>query len=233
MLKGVRLVSLDVTNTLLGLREAPGSTYSRLAAKYGINCYSELITRRFPAAFKRLELEKPAYDFAGNGSLGWWRQLLDEVCVEQKDHAKFGDFYIELYRHYYVDCTAWTLLDGKIYGYFDQLHELNIGVGVISNFDERLRIILQSFNLMDKIDYLILSGEVGVQKPNKKIFKMLHDMSGIADNSEIVHIGDNMEKDYIAAKNCGFRSILYDPKKKHVDNKEVVRVTNFQEIFEC
>ncbi|CAD5231379.1 unnamed protein product [Bursaphelenchus xylophilus] len=231
MLKGVRLVSLDVTNTLIGLRESPGQTYQRIGAKHELKLDADLIQERFPAAFKRLELQKPAFDYAGSGSVRWWRDLLDEVCVEDKDNVNFGRFYVDLYRHYYIDAAAWRILDEKIFSYFDRFHSLGLKVGVISNFDMRLRTILRHLKLLDRVDYLVLSGEVGVQKPDGKILEILQEKSGIQRKDEIVHIGDNVEKDYKAALDYGIRAILYDPKKKFEDWKEIQRISSFEEMF--
>lgn len=61
----------------------------------------------------------------------------------------------------------------------------------------------------DQIDAWFLSGELGIAKPNIKIFELISSHFGIKDPQKIIHIGDHVEYDYFAAKNAGMQSRLF------------------------
>lgn len=59
-----------------------------------------------------------------------------------------------------------------------------------------------------KYDYLFVSSEIGVRKSSGKLFKYI--LSSLKINrKEIIHIGDNLQSDYIVPKLIGISSIRY------------------------
>lgn len=58
---------------------------------------------------------------------------------------------------------------------------------------------------------ILLSGEVGYEKPNKKFFELIFNHFDLSHPSEILHIGDNYKKDFLGAKKFGCRALLFDP----------------------
>jgi FMN phosphatase YigB (HAD superfamily) len=112
-------------------------------------------------------------------------------------------------------------------------------VGIITNSDDRVPGILQSFDLQvgsrragttshitkqnspqNDIDFVVLSYDVGHEKPDPRIFnaatsvltKMLTvDEEGLDVNDfEKLYVGDDLEKDYLGAMAAGWHSVLLD-----------------------
>jgi FMN phosphatase YigB (HAD superfamily) len=54
----------------------------------------------------------------------------------------------------------------------------------------------------------VTSGEVGVQKPDSAIFRLLFDHFQIFDPNLYVHIGDNYKRDYLSATGLGMNALL-------------------------
>lgn len=110
-------------------------------------------------------------------------------------------------------------------------------VGIITNSDDRVPGILESFGLsigprrvgtsderrreatlQDDISFVVLSYDVGVEKPDGKIFNaaigMLEEtLSGhedglFASDFEKVYVGDDLRKDYDGAMEAGWQSVL-------------------------
>lgn len=92
---------------------------------------------------------------------------------------------------------------------------MNIPIVITSNFDTRLRKILKNFQLTDSIEHFVLSGEVGVEKPNVEIFQKIFDLykTELDSNKQILHIGDSLKQDFIGATNFGAEALLYGQKK--------------------
>lgn len=112
-----------------------------------------------------------------------------------------------------------------------------IVVGIITNSDDRVPGVLNSFGLeigprrvgtadtrskeaclKDDVSFVVLSYDVGVEKPDRRIFYAAVDMleDTIAGNNkglttesfEKLYVGDDVEKDYEGAKAAGWHSLL-------------------------
>lgn len=85
-------------------------------------------------------------------------------------------------------------------------------IGVISNFDPRLKDLLKDMELRS-FDFIISSYEAGVEKPNPKIFQeAINETKKITNEvilpHECLHIGNELVKDYQGARNVGWKSVL-------------------------
>jgi FMN phosphatase YigB (HAD superfamily) len=114
-------------------------------------------------------------------------------------------------------------------------------VGIITNSDDRVPSILQSFGLQvgprradsishvttktppqNDIDFVVLSYDVGHEKPDRRIFeaatsvfeRTLIEVGGGLDvnDFEKLYVGDDLEKDYLGAMAAGWHSVLLDRK---------------------
>lgn len=65
-----------------------------------------------------------------------------------------------------------------------------IKLAVVSNFDTRLRSILEELGLVDLFDCVVISAEVGAEKPNPVIFEKACSMLGVTAAQSLV-LGDD------------------------------------------
>lgn len=63
-------------------------------------------------------------------------------------------------------------------------------LAIVSNFDTRLRPILQQLGLEQLFDSILISAEIGVEKPNPTIFENACHQLGVLPE-ETVHVGDD------------------------------------------
>ena len=63
-------------------------------------------------------------------------------------------------------------------------------LGIVSNFDTRLRPILKGLGLDQLFDTIVISAEIGVEKPNPIIFEAACQELGVLPE-EAVHVGDD------------------------------------------
>ena len=63
-------------------------------------------------------------------------------------------------------------------------------LAIVSNFDTRLRPILQQLGLEQLFDSILISAEIGVEKPNPTIFEKACQQLGVLPE-ETVHVGDD------------------------------------------
>ncbi len=89
----------------------------------------------------------------------------------------------------------------------------NYKLGIISNFSGNLEKILVEFSLLKYFDFVLDSFHVGFLKPNPLIFK--HAISKCkTEISNIIYLGDNLERDIIPAHSIGLRTIHLNIKKR-------------------
>src|SRR5439155_25994357 len=79
----------------------------------------------------------------------------------------------------------------------EKLHP-RIQLAVISNFDGRLRFILEHLGLSKFFAHLFISSEIGADKPDPEIYQRALRIMNLKP-SEVLHVGDDPERDWKAA----------------------------------
>lgn len=121
-------------------------------------------------------------------------------------------------------------------------------VGVITNSDDRVPSILSSFGLQvgscrhgndaqasfkaeDDINFVMLSYDVGFEKPRAEIFNAAKQM--VLYQERFLHIGDDLQNDYYAAKRAGWEGVLLDREVFHNQKEveQIPRITDLQELI--
>jgi putative hydrolase of the HAD superfamily len=75
-------------------------------------------------------------------------------------------------------------------------------LAVISNFDGRLRFILQNLGISKYFLHVFISSELGADKPDPEIFRRAVTMMHL-NADEVLHVGDDPERDWKAAAAAG------------------------------
>ena len=81
---------------------------------------------------------------------------------------------------------------------------------VISNSNGSVRSILSSLELTADLEFVLDSGEVGVEKPDPRIFELALAQARVAA-AEAVYVGDLYSIDVRGARAAGMRAVLLDP----------------------
>lgn len=91
----------------------------------------------------------------------------------------------------------------------DKLKQNGYKLGVISNFDERIFNIIKNLNLSNFFDFVLIPSTAnGFYKPKREIFLQAQAKANLNSSNMMLHVGDDIDLDYLAAVNCGFKSIL-------------------------
>lgn len=89
-------------------------------------------------------------------------------------------------------------------------HSAGVRTAVISNSNGSVRKIMESVGLADLLDFVIDSGEVGVEKPDPRIFQIALERAGVQP-ADAVYVGDLYSVDVLGARAAGLDAILLDP----------------------
>lgn len=94
----------------------------------------------------------------------------------------------------------------------DHLRAHAYNIGVLSNgFSDVQHRKLRTTGLDTRIDLMVLSDDIGVNKPDPRIYRHAMERAGDTDPAAHLMIGDNPDTDIAGAIRSGWRAILYDP----------------------
>lgn len=100
-------------------------------------------------------------------------------------------------------------LDVALYAYADLMRRNGYRVGILSNsFDGARREEQRRFGFSDAFDPLVYSHEVGLAKPDPRIFSLAAQRIGLAPD-EIVFV-DDLVANVEAARACGLHAVLHE-----------------------
>jgi len=132
----------------------------------------------------------------------------------------------EAHRHLdseFADAALWVEpIEGSRQG-LQALADLGVRLGVVSNADGLIGSRLAQLELCQvgpglgvTIECVVDSGNVGVMKPDPRIFEGALDLMGLAAG-EVWYVGDMPAIDVVGARRAGLRPVLMDPLRLHVD----------------
>jgi putative hydrolase of the HAD superfamily len=110
------------------------------------------------------------------------------------------------------------------------LHELKrsgLRLAVISNWHRGLDLFCREMNLSGLMDVIIASADIGIEKPDSRIFSEAVRQLGIKPD-RIVHIGDLPQDDFDGAVAAGFKAILMDRLNKY--HTHANKIASFLEL---
>lgn len=65
-------------------------------------------------------------------------------------------------------------------------------------------------------EYIFVSGDVGVNKPERGIFEHAMKKMGMQNPEDIVYVGDSYEKDILGATGAGWNAIWLERREREV-----------------
>lgn len=109
------------------------------------------------------------------------------------------------------------------------LKEQNLTLGLISNIDRDMKPTCRELGLEPYLNFIVTSGEVGVDKPKPLIFVAALERAGV-DASEAVHVGDQYKLDVIGARGVGITPILIDRYDLYPEVSDCPRIHGLTEL---
>jgi putative hydrolase of the HAD superfamily len=196
-LADVEAVTFDVGNTLITTYPSVGHIYAEIAHRHGLRDVTpELLEARFRAVWPgRLHLTE---------TRSGWGQLVDQVFDGLAESPPSRTFFPEIYQRF-AQADAWRIFD-DVPPVLGKLAAQGRRLAVISNWDERLRALLQGLGLSPHFETIVVSCEVGHAKPDRVIFDEAVRRLGLPAH-QILHIGDSAEMDFQGARAAGFHAL--------------------------
>jgi len=202
------VIFFDAVGTLFGVRGSVGQIYVAIAQKFNVNTdYADLdrafiqnFTKSPKIAFPNVSpLEIPKYEYE------WWYDIAKSTFTQVGAFEQFADFdaYFSEMFEFFTLPDAWYIYDDVV-PTLDYLKNKRIELGIISNFDSRIHLVLANLKLQNFFTSVTISTEVGAAKPYPHIFNSAIAKHHSQTNSpqHFWHVGDSFKEDYEGAKNA-------------------------------
>jgi len=195
----IRAVTFDVGGTLIEPYPSVGEIYAAVAAEFGFGSFPvEQLNRAFAGAWKQRE----DFDY----SLAHWAKLVAATFGKAVPQGLFEAIYQR-----FKEPTTWRVHD-EVPSILETLRQRGYRLGLVSNWDERLRDLLAALDLRKYFEVVVLSIEAGSTKPSPRIFEAALQALRVPAQ-EALHIGDSWEEDVEGARAAGMAAVLLDRKK--------------------
>lgn len=194
----IRAITFDVGGTLIEVSPSVGHVYAEVAARHGVKGLSpRLLDRRFAAAWRA------ARQFSHSRSD--WAGLVDATFRGLTDRPPSQTFFAELYACFAAPQARRVFED--VVPTLESLAARGLKLGVISNWDERLRPLLRRLRLAQYFAAIVVSREVGCSKPACAIFEHAVQKLGLPPEA-VLHVGDDQSMDLRGARAAGLSALL-------------------------
>jgi putative hydrolase of the HAD superfamily len=191
----IRAITLDVGGTLIEPWPSVGAVYGGVARELGLgNFETERLTDQFICGWR----ERGEFGYSRTE----WRQLVEHSF---RGLCPVSDALFDAIYERFAKANAWRIFDDVLPA-IEQLRQANVPLGIISNWDERLRPLLNELGLTRFFEAIVISSEVGAHKPAPQIFAAAAKQLCFKP-TEILHIGDSLREDVDGASRAAFHAL--------------------------
>ena len=198
----LKTIFFDAAGTLIHLPKSVGHHYAVVGKRVGLLLEADALDRAFGICWRQMPA-RPAIDGPrDDDDKGWWRELVDRVLGQvAPDTSELDrDAFFEVAYSHFAEAGVWDLYP-EVADVLTGLRK-RFDLAVISNFDARLRMILEHLGFSQFFSHVFLSSELGADKPDPEIFRRALRFSNVAANAAL-HVGDDPVRDWEAARLAG------------------------------
>lgn len=220
----VKTIFFDAGHTLIHAHPSLGEIYTNVTKSFGIHVPPDRFAAEFAATFKEFVANIPSNDIVGTDEQDYrmWYDITKRIYDETPelhalDYRRWFDLLYDTFGH----ATVWRMYP-ETESILAELRQRGLRLGIISNWDTRLKTIVRELGLHKLIDGLFISSEVGYRKPDKRIFDRAIEATA-ARPQETIHVGDTYEEDVVGALGAGIAPIFIDRRNTGAPKKNGVR----------
>lgn len=229
-MQNIKHIFFDLDHTIWDFDRNAQETLLELYEVYqlktlGLHCANEFIER-----------------YTENNHRLWQQYHLGEITKERLREERFRQTFLELgikpehvphqFEEDYVRIspTKTNLFSGaeKVLSYLQKKYQLHI---ISNGFKETTLTKMELSGLNPYFTQIIISEDIGVNKPDSKIFEYALQKAS-ATLQESIMIGDSLEADIRGAQDFGLKAIFFNPLKINKPDDVKQEVFNLEELFD-
>ncbi|MDU2648133.1 YjjG family noncanonical pyrimidine nucleotidase [Anaerococcus vaginalis] len=218
----IKAVLIDIDDTIFDFEKCSKNSFLKTLEKFNLK-------------FK----EEDFSYFNKVNDILWTKQKLGEINIKEvfikRDYLMGKYFNIDIEKGLFNDLFVKFLYDEieMVDGIEDLLLYLSdkykiftASNGIYKMQENRLK----KSNLDKYFDKIFVSDKIGFEKPNKKFFQKIMELTKFS-NDDLIMIGDSIKSDIIGAKNSKIKSIYFNKDGKKIsDENFTYQVKNLSEI---
>lgn len=203
-LTNIKGVLLDLDDTLYCYESCHEIAINYCHQHYKNNIDNKISSADFKNLYKQKRnsiVEKLYFNGSCRSRFFAFQAMFEELDIANNfDLAKDYD---EMYWNIFINNMN---LDKEAFLFLQKCQNLKVNICIVTDMTSIIQVRkLQKLNVVKYIKYLVSSEEVGVEKPNHKIFQTALNKLKLSAK-EVVMIGDNEEKDIKGAKLLNIKS---------------------------
>ena len=212
-----KAIFFDAAGTLFFLTHDVGHHYALVGNEIGFRLDPGKLERAFHNAWNAMPPRAPINGPRENDDKDWWRALVDLVFDEVASSLSEldRDNFFEIAYERFTEAGVWELYP-EVIEILENL-ESRFQLAVISNFDGRLRMILEQLGVSKFFPHVFISSELGADKPDPEIFRRALKFIKLRPN-EALHVGNDPECDWKAATSAGLHVFKLDRGKNSLSD---------------
>jgi putative hydrolase of the HAD superfamily len=208
----IKAIFFDAAGTLFHLPLGVGYHYALVGKGIGLKLDATQLDRAFVKAWNSMPKRAPIDGPRENDDKDWWHDLVDLVLgqVAPSLSELDRDNFFEIAYEHFAEAGVWELYPEVV----DVLEKLQpqFQLAVISNFDGRLRMILEQLGISKFFRHVFVSSELGADKPDSLIFRCALKFIDL-EPEQVLHVGDDPERDWKSATAAGLSIFRLDRAK--------------------
>lgn len=214
----IKAVLIDIDDTIFDFEKCSKNSFLKTLEKFNLK-------------FK----EEDFSYFNKVNDILWTKQKLGEIIFIKRDYQMGKYFNLDIEKGLFNDLFVKFLYDEieMVDGIEDLLLYLSdkykiftASNGIFKMQENRLK----KSNLDKYFDKIFVSDKIGYEKPDKKFFQKIMDLTKFS-NDDLIMIGDSIKSDIIGAKNSKIKSIYFNKEDKKISDKNFTyQVKNLSEI---
>jgi putative hydrolase of the HAD superfamily len=202
------------------------SRISEALARHGVQTDPVRLAAAEPLAKRRLDVEK-TIDATNDASRGWlYFNLVLEIAGVPRSAATDAAL-VELHAFHMMN-NLWEHVPDGVPRALAALREAGLRLVVVSNANGTLRAAFRRLGLDEYFVEILDSNEVGLEKPDPRLFELALTRSG-GSAASTIHVGDLYEVDVVGARAAGIRGVLLDERGLY-DDVDCLRVRSLDDL---
>jgi len=155
-------------------------------------------------------------------------QVFNHYLEEYPQEDKSWEMYDQLWFEYLGDYTVAFPRSIEVLETLSKKYTL----GMITNGNSKTqRVKIRNFGGEKYFSKIIVSGEMGMHKPDLRLFTKMCELLGV-EADECAFVGDSLQFDMVGAINAGMKPIWIYPDPNKSTELEVTRIYHIEELLE-
>jgi putative hydrolase of the HAD superfamily len=202
----LEVITFDAGNTLIRLSRPVGATYAAIAKRFGADLNPTDLEQGFRAAWKTVPRLPDVPGPRPDDGRSWWRDVVARTLEVAGAKVESFDAYFDAVYGEFALPGIWRL-EPDAFELLQDLRSAGFRLGIISNFDLRLYEILKHVGVSGLFEHVVVSSQVGADKPSPRIFEEALCQFGV-EPPEVLHVGDDEGADGEGARALGIQTFI-------------------------